>query len=307
MKMKLPTMPPPRSGEIADNKQVSMSNALTRAAHGLLLSEKRLIMLGIANTDQKLPVTGNSGWLVTIHASDYAKQFDVDIDTAYLQLKSAAKKLFSRYVRGCWWAKPGSTLYNEMYFRWVSSATYLQTEGKVVINFSPEIVPHLIELKTQFTSYKLKTTSLFESIYAWRLYELLLSLADKENNHTFTVLDFRNAMDCPPSHSKSFGLLRVNVIEPAVKQINEKSDLKILEVEKDKKGNPVFFEAIKKGKTIDSIKFYFKKDEQLKMNLPKPSAKKPKVYTKDDLDKDSSLARPGETYEQALRRLNVSK
>lgn len=289
----IPMLPPPRPHEIADNKQVSMSNALTRASHGLLLSEKRLIMLGIASTDQKIPVAGNSGWIVSIHAADYADQFGVDIDTAYKQLKSASKKLFDRYVRGVWWTKPNSKSYNEMYFRWVSSATYLQAEAKVVLNFSPEIVPHLIELKNQFTSYKIKTTSLFESVYAWRLYELLLSLIDKGNNHTFKTSDFRMVMETPPSLSKSFGLLRVNVIEPAVKQINEKSDLK------------VSWTAQKKGRVFDEITFNFKKDEQLKMNLPKPPPNKPKVYTKDDLDRNSALARPGETYEQALRRLNT--
>jgi len=309
-KEKLPELRPPKPHEIGENRQVSMSNALVRASHSLLLSEKRLIMLGVANTDQDKPIEGNYGWIVTIHASEYSRRFGVNIDTAYDQLRSASKKLFSRYVRGIWWNKPncadGRYQTDEIYFRWISSATYLKDEGSVMLNFTPELVPHLIELKREFTKYKLKSTCLFESVYTWRLYELLLSYVSQQPHKEFTIHEFKLLMDTPPSLDTNFGLLRVNVIETAVKEINEKSDLKILEVKKDNKGNSVFFESFKTGKKITSIKFYFKKDEQLKIDLPKPSAK-PKIYTKDDLDRNSALARPGETYEQALRRLNANK
>ena len=290
-----------------DSEQVSMSNALTRAAQRLLLSEKRLIALGIAVTDQKTKAKDGRGWVVRIHASLYAEKFDVSLDSAYTQLRSASKKLYTREVSSVWQHKGHYDDTVEFNFRWVSSVKYFKKEGCVELDFTPAIAPYLLDLRDKFTTYKLKQTVALQSIYAWRLYEVLLSYASQQKEKEFDFYEFALLMDAPGSCLKDFGALRRVVIEPAVKEINAKSDLKVLEFEKDKKGNPVFFEAIKKGKRVSGIKFYFKKDDQLKMNLPKPAAKKPKIYTKDDLDRDSSLARPGETYEQALRRLNVSK
>lgn len=289
-----------------DREQVSMSNALARAAHRLTLSEKRIIALGIAFTDQKMKLPPNAGWKVRIHASQYAEKFEVDMHTAYDQLKSASRRLYLREASSVWQNKDHYDDTVEFNFRWVSSAAYSKAaEGWVELNFTPEVAPHLIDLKEKFLTYKLKQTVALQSIYGWRLYEVLLSYASQQKDKEFEFMEFALLMDAPNSCYKDFGAMRRVIIEPAVREINEKSDLKILEVEKDKKGNPVFFESIKKGKKVTGIKFYFKKDEQLKLKLPKSS--KSKVYTKDDLDRNSTLARPGETYEQALRRLNTNK
>jgi plasmid replication initiation protein len=288
------------------NEQVSMSNTLVRAAQRLLLSEKRLVALGIAGSDQKMSLPPNCGWIVRIHATQYAAAFDVDIHTAYDQLKSAARRLYLREVSSIWQIKQ---LYDdevEFHFRWVTSAKYFKSEGWVELNFSPEVVPYLFDLKNKFTTFKLSQTTSLQSIYAWRLYEVLLSYESQQKEKEFGIDEFAHLMDAPGSCFKDFGAMRRVVLEIAINEINAKSDLKILEVGKDKKGNPVFFESIKKGKKVAWIKFHFKMDEQLKMHLPKPPTK-PKSYTKDDLDRNSTLARPGETYEQALKRLNTSK
>lgn len=279
--------------------QVSMSNALARAAHRLTLSEKRIIALGIALTDQKIKLPENAGLRVCIHASQYAEKFEVDMHTAYDQLKSAGRRLYLREASSVWQVKDRFEDGVDFDFRWVSSAKYSKTQGWIELNFSPEIAPHLTDLRDKFLTYKLKQAVALQSIYGWRLYEVLMSYVSQQKEKEFEFMEFAILMDAPNSCFRDFGAMRRVIIEPAVREINEKSDLKILEVEKDKKGNPVFFESIKKGKKVAGIKFYFKKDEQLP-----PS--KPKVYTREDLERNSALARPGETYEQALRRLNTN-
>ena len=82
--------------------QVNMSNALTRSAHSLSLSEKRIVAACIAKTDQ-IPnmsqVRQRGAWLVRLSASDYAEAFGVNLDTAYDQLQAASENLFNRYIR----------------------------------------------------------------------------------------------------------------------------------------------------------------------------------------------------------------
>ena len=65
-----------------------MSNALIRAGHGLTLAEKRIVMIALSRIDSTKPFT--EGLLITtkISASEYAKEFDVDIHTAYDQINN---------------------------------------------------------------------------------------------------------------------------------------------------------------------------------------------------------------------------
>ena len=55
---------------------------------------------------------------------------------------------------------------------------YCEGEGRVDINFTAEVAPHVLALRTHFTTYKLKQAAL-RSIYAWRLFECLQSWRDK--------------------------------------------------------------------------------------------------------------------------------
>src|SRR5260364_89196 len=99
----------------------NMSNTLARAAHGLNLSEKRIIAMGLVKTDQ-VPSKGlflaqNQGWKIKLSATEYAEEFGLTHDTAYNQLKSASEKLWNRYIRYIVQTRRGP---KEAKFRWIS-------------------------------------------------------------------------------------------------------------------------------------------------------------------------------------------
>lgn len=206
--------------------QVSMSNRLARAAQSLNLSEKRLVALGLANTDSvsmkrlALATTNNAGWKMKISAMEYAETFGVTPNVAYEQVQAGAANLFKRYVRYEIKGRRGKVETKE--FRWVSSAHYAQGDGYVELNFSPEIAPHLLGLRKQFTTYKLRHAASFDSIYAWRLFELLKSWGST-GIYTTQIEAFHEAMEVPPSCVKDFKALRTRVIEPSVASITAKS------------------------------------------------------------------------------------
>lgn len=212
--------------ELSD-RHVSMSNRLARAAQGLNLAEKRLVALGLANTDsvsaRGLALGSNSGWKMRVSAMEYAEAFGVDPTTAYEQLKAASEKLFERYVR---YEVRGRRDVTEKKFRWVSGAVYTQGEGFVELNFSPEIAPHLLGLRKQFTTYKLRHAAAFDSVYAWRLFEVLKSWQNT-GFYSTSIEKFWEQMEVPPSCMKDFKALRTRVIEPAVASIKAKANLLI--------------------------------------------------------------------------------
>lgn len=206
--------------------QVSMSNELTRSAHSLNLSEKRIIAACIAKSDQ-LPdmeeVRRRGAWLVRLTAKEYAETFGVDLDTAYNQLQSGAKNLFRRYIRTSRITRKGIKIHE---CRWVGAVHYHEGEGVVELDWWHEVVPHLFGLEVHFTRYKLWQASALRSTYSWRLFELLQSWLST-GLYESTIDDFCLAMDVPDSYRKNFKEIRTRVIEPAIRELTEKNNMAI--------------------------------------------------------------------------------
>lgn len=214
------------SGYPLSDMQVSMSNELTRSAHSLNLSEKRIIAACIAKSDQ-MPdmeeVRRRGAWLVRLTAKEYAETFGVDLDTAYNQLQSGAKNLFRRYIRTSRITRKGIKIHE---CRWVGAVHYHEGEGVVELDWWHEVVPHLFGLEVQFTRYKLWQASALRSTYSWRLFELLQSWLST-GLYESTIDDFCLAMDVPDSYRKNFKEIRTRVIEPAIRELTEKNNMTI--------------------------------------------------------------------------------
>lgn len=241
--------------------KVSMSNRLARSAQGLSLSEKRIVALALATVDSKstsrlAEATTELGWRTKIKAHDYAAAFNIDTNTAYDQLKAASDRLLDRMVIYEDIDKRGKSRLNKI--RWVSAARYTVGDGVIELNFTPDIAPHLLGLRSHFTSYKLKHAASFESIYAWRLFEVLESWRST-GRYTCSIEDFWETMEAPPSCRKDFKSLRVRVIEPSVKSIQLHAGLEI-------KWAPIRSGA----RRVTSLEFRFGPDLQEKLDLHEP-------------------------------------
>ena len=103
----------------------------------------------------------------------------------------------------------------------------------------------------QFTTIDLLAVSELTSIHAVRLYELL-SQFKSTGYRVMTIEDFRFAMDVVNTN-KGTKYLKNQVLNPAVKQLNEKSDLFCV------------VEDSKEGRTIIGFKFVFRTQEQKKL------------------------------------------
>ncbi len=242
---------------VVDDRQVSMSNRLVRAAHSLNLSEKRLIALGLAATDSRsedlLTKASIGGWKMRVTALEYAECFGIDASTAYTQIKSASDNLFERYVRYDKRKRNGDI--EETKVRWVSKATHFPGEGCVELHFTSDMAPHLLGLRTQFTTYKLRSAAAFDSVYAWKLFELLKSW-QSTSVYATEIEDFWEVMEAPPSCRKDFKALRVRIIEPAVAAVRIKGNL-LIDWVPTKKG----------GRRVTGLKFTFQPNPQQNFDM----------------------------------------
>lgn len=233
----------------AGERWITMSNALTRAGHGLSLSEKRLVMLAVSKLDSRH--TPQLGELPTtkLTAIEYAEQFGVDPRTAYEALQDASKALFERKITYFEPAhkRSGKPLRpTRIDMRWVGECHYNEGEGSVSLAWWPRLLPSLMGLKSQFTTYQLQQASALRSAYSWRLLELLTRFRST-GVAEYTVEDFATSMDATEKQRADFAAIRRKIIEPAVKELTEKD------------GWLIDWEPIKTGRKVTAVRFTFQR------------------------------------------------
>lgn len=101
-------------------------------------------------------------------------------------------------------------------------------------------------LKRQFTSYQLQQASAVRSVYSWRLIELL-NRFKKNGWAEYTIEDFAQSMEATEKQRNDFAAIRRKIIEPAVKELQEKD------------GWTITWKPIKDGRKVKSIRFDFSK------------------------------------------------
>lgn len=240
---------------------VTMSNALTRAGHGLSLGEKRIVAAAVSSLDSRIAFKPGEVPRTKITASEYAETFKVDLNTAYEQLQGAAKNLYSRSIT---FFEPAHKrngkplLPTRVQMRWVGSVKYHKGEGWVELAWWPDLLRHLTGLKKQFTTYQLQQACALRSIYSWKLLELLARF-ESTGWAEYTVEDFAASMEATPKQAADFAKIRTKMIEPAVKEL----------IEKD--GWLIQWQAIKAGRRVKAVRFTFRRNPQLSLLLDAPT------------------------------------
>lgn len=115
-------------------------------------------------------------------------------------------------------------------------------KGTISFKLSEHLVPYYKQYSGQFSRINLMDYMPMKGRYALLLYELLLSWMAK-GSVIYTIDDLRKLLDVPDSKYKLFGHLRDRVIDPAVKEINEKSTIFTVQMN-EKKGKRNKVEAI---------------------------------------------------------------
>lgn len=266
---------------------VTKSNALIQASYKLSLNEQRLVLACVAQLDGRKPLPKDN--VFTLSASDFSETYGVPLDQAYEALNEASSSLYERDIK----VFDGKV---KERFRWIYHVKYHDGEGKVTIGFSPTISPYLTMLNKQFTSYQIRRVASLSSAYSIRLFEIL---SQYKNTGLFIVkLDaFKAWLELEDKYPRFFDLCR-RIIDPAVKELQEKSSLTIE------------WRAIKKGRSVDRLEFTFHDEGK---ETDEPTAQKPEKKVEanrrerrilgvpvSDIEKH---ARPGESYEGVAMRL----
>ncbi|MCS3528617.1 plasmid replication initiation protein [Acinetobacter johnsonii] len=221
---------------------VVKSNKLVQALQALTLSETRLIQLAIVDARE----TGkglSSEQPLELHASRYAQAFNISTDAAYLALNEAEDSLFKRQFTI---TNDDGTLTKS---RWIQDTNYRKGEGRILVTLTRVVIDHVTKIdgfEQYFTSYHLKRTSEFQSVYAVRLYELLIQWRSVGKTPIFELNKFRSQLGIAVNEYTRMEAFKRRVLEVAIDQINDFSDI------------TVKYEQHKQGRSISGFSFRFK-------------------------------------------------
>jgi len=239
------------SGEL----EVWQSNTLVEASHSMTLNEKRLIYAAAAVHNPKLPMPSKNR--ITLHADDFAEVFGLgDSNQIYEALADAAERLFNRRIRRIRDSPRGKGRKIITNMRWVSFAEYNEGEGTVTLGFCPEVAPYLTLIHQEFTRFKLKHIGNIGSYYGLRLYELCAQFR-KGGERTIALDKLREMLDLGDKYER-IETLRRRVLDPALKEINKHTDLRVVMTPE------------RKGRKVIGFHFDIVQDDQLPLDLPIP-------------------------------------
>jgi len=119
-------------------------------------------------------------------------------------------------------------------FNWIYYARYYRNDSIVTLKVAPDLKPYLLELNKNFLQYNIKNILPLRSAYVIRLYELCKdhhlekTRYGNSSNATFELkIDtLRELFQIPKSYQYSSHIKKL-ILEKAVKQFKEKTDIQI--------------------------------------------------------------------------------
>lgn len=199
---------------------ISQSNELTEAAYYLPLQAKRVLWLCLMQTYKQKNSSDDVSPLFTVNVADYQKMFRVGVDTASADVRKGVSALADSSVT--FYPRDGE--YEEIKRPWLAEAGIKRGRGKWQIEFNYKVMPHLMGLSSQFTTYSLFDVGKINSVRAIRLYEALCQF--RSSGLWVTTQDWlADRFLLPESQRSNMAEMKRTFLNPSLKKINDNTPL----------------------------------------------------------------------------------
>lgn len=229
------------------NDLVKKSNSLTEAHYTLTVAEYRILHMAfstLVECDVNPEFFRNVRF--TIRARDYMELYGVDRTTAYQALREASERLFSRYFTYDELVDKNLMLYERIKSRWVTKIGYQDNQAYITFFLSDDVLSMVGNLKEQYTYLNLYKLADLTSIYAIRLYEILMQWRKTKVVPVIELEELRLRFGIAENEYPRMYDFKKYVLDMAVNQINEFTDI------------TASYEQIKDGRKITGFRFSYK-------------------------------------------------
>lgn len=210
------------------------NDMIQKGRHELSLQEQRCVLYAISKIKPEDSVFQE----YTFELSDFYRLCGLQKES-YTELKAILIGLKQK----TWWVETAPDV--ESTVSWFNKVRTNKKSGTVTVRFDDDMMPYLLELSKQdafYTHYQLKYVLPMKSQYAIRLYELLKSYQRNNYEWFFEIDALKKQLNC--ENYKDFYDFRRWVLEPAVAEINEFTDIKIA------------WEPVKERRKVVRVTFY---------------------------------------------------
>nr|WP_181716999.1 replication initiation protein RepM [Psychrobacter sp.]QJS05569.1 replication protein, Rep3 superfamily [Psychrobacter sp.] len=221
---------------MARQQMVVKDNSMIGASYSLGVAEQRIIFLAIIEAREQDTLI-KAGGLLRISALSYAKQFNVEKNTAYKVLREGADGLYEAEFNYSYADKETGKLFHAR-SRFVQKIAYADELGCIELVFAADVVPLITRLEERYTEYELKQVSGLQSEYAIRLYELLIQWRSVGKVPTMSLQELRDKLGVVEGNYKEMSDFKKRVLTLALTQINEHTDI-IADYQQTKTGRKV--------------------------------------------------------------------
>ncbi|MGX5378335.1 replication initiation protein [Ligilactobacillus sp. LYQ135] len=252
-----------------NNKVVAQNNDLIKSFPDMRLASMKIFEIAVGAVDTSAEKIQREVFLKKNAIYDALEQTGNNRTTRLreameqLQQQALFHLLPSKETRG-----------HEIIISPISKIEWDDKEDYVSLSFTPDILPYITKLKENFTQYKLEYVLKLNSRHAVTIYKILVMSFNKYMNYkksnnvpkekllqwknpTISVKELRSATGTRNTYP-NFAIFRKNVLDKAVNEINEKTNL------------IVNYDKIRSGRHISDIQFHI---EQKNANAAQEDSK----------------------------------
>ena len=231
-------------GNSKELRTVVTGNDLVDASYKLGINELRLLNLALSKIDSRQPNPGE----LTLYPAEFAKIYGIENNDLYRTMRNAVKGIGRSPVM---LPVPGKNRTIELY--WLVKSEYDNGEDgtSIKLQFSPLVEPYLFELKEKFTAISFEHCSRLTTPFSYRLYQWLIRYRNFDNRKQGEVVVVQLDIDWIKQKAGFAGeyerwdVFRAKVINPAIEQINNKTDISVI------------WRPIRNGRKTTAIEFSF--------------------------------------------------
>lgn len=240
-----------------DNRVVVQDNELIRAAYQMELVEKRLLLLAISKINSNTAPKPNSCIKVTVTTDEWSELYGAK--NGWRDMRDASRGLLGRQVTVSPMDKKRTKVMN-----WLDSCEYVPGHSKVEITFGWSVSVYLAGMVEQFTQVDMLDVAKFNSKHAVRTFELLQQMRSDKRETSWlqiSIDEYKACLGISDSYER-FAELKRAVIEPVVKELNAKANMR-LGVEYRKEGRRVVALKFTYSRQMDMFSASEKADRNL--------------------------------------------
>lgn len=202
-----------QASQLDTNAYIKMGNEFVNARYTLTLKQHKALLIILSQ------FTGNE--TIKIDFKEFAKALNIGTNTGYTsKIEKLVQAIGARYITID--SRAADTeeevqKYSIIFFTEVNRPG----DGTIEITLPKKLLPYFTELNRQYTTLQLKVQLDFNSIYAIRIYQLIKQF-ESTGYRKIHIDELRGILELNNRYSKMHDFKRY-VLEPAAKEINEKS------------------------------------------------------------------------------------